>query len=132
MWALAGNLSDLAVASFQYDILLCSENLVSDMGHMSELLVPGFAYPVLLSWGRMPRARGMEAYERDGYRAFRQPKFECRCCKMQFFMVCGARQNLYAFSLYRNPDLDEKKRKEKEKCLFKLKTFDITMSTYIS
>ena len=25
-----------------------------------------------------------------------------------------------------------KKRKEKKKCLFKLKTFDITMSTYIS
>ena len=39
---LAGNLSDLTVASPQYDILLCSETLVSDMGHMSELLVPGF------------------------------------------------------------------------------------------
>ena len=28
---LAGNLSDLAVASSQYDILLCSETLVSDI-----------------------------------------------------------------------------------------------------
>ena len=40
---LAGNLSDLTVASSQYDILLCSETLVSDMRHVSELLVPGFA-----------------------------------------------------------------------------------------
>ena len=31
----AGNLSDLTVASSQYDILLCSETLVSDMHHMS-------------------------------------------------------------------------------------------------
>ena len=37
---LAGNLSDLNVASSQYDILLCSETLVSDMSHLSELLVP--------------------------------------------------------------------------------------------
>ena len=37
---LAGNLSDLTVASSQYDILLCSETLVSDIRHVSELLVP--------------------------------------------------------------------------------------------
>ena len=37
---LAGNLSDLTVASSQYDILLCSETLVSDMRHVSEVLVP--------------------------------------------------------------------------------------------
>ena len=76
---LAGNLSDLTVASSQYDILLCSETLVSDMRHMPKLLVPGFGRPVLLCRGRLPRARGMAAYERDGYGAFRQPKFECGC-----------------------------------------------------
>ena len=37
---LSGNLSDLAVASSQYDILLCSETLVSYLRHVSELLVP--------------------------------------------------------------------------------------------
>ena len=37
---LAGNRSGLTVASSQYDILLCSETLVSDMSHVSELLVP--------------------------------------------------------------------------------------------
>ena len=34
--------------SSQFDILLCSETLVSDMRHVSELLVPGFGRPVVL------------------------------------------------------------------------------------
>ena len=44
---LDGDLSDLTVASFQYDILFCSETLSSDMRHVSELLSPGFGRPVL-------------------------------------------------------------------------------------
>ena len=55
---LARNLSDLTVASSQYDILLCSETLVSDMRHVSEVLVPGFGRPVLLCQGKMPHAVG--------------------------------------------------------------------------
>ena len=90
----AGNLSDLTVALSQYDILLCSETLVSDMRHVSELLVPGFSLPVLLCWGKMPRARGMAAYVQDGYGAFHQLKFECGCCEMLVLGVSGVRQNL--------------------------------------
>ena len=45
---LAANLSDLTVALSQYDILLGSEALVSDMRHVSEVLVPSFCRPVLL------------------------------------------------------------------------------------
>ena len=41
--SLAGNHSDLTVASSQYHILLCSETLVSDMRHVSEVMVPGFS-----------------------------------------------------------------------------------------
>ena len=96
------------VASSQYDILLCSETLVSDMRHVSEVLVPGFGRPLLLYRGKMPRARGMAAYVRDGYGEFRQPKFNCGCCKMLVFRVCGMRQNLYVYSLYRNRDLDNR------------------------
>ena len=59
---LAGNLGDLTVATSQHDILLCSETLVSDMRHVSELLVPGFGCIVLLCRGKMPQARGMAAY----------------------------------------------------------------------
>ena len=105
---LAGNLSDLTVASPRYGMLLCSETLVSDMRHVSEFLVVAFSRPVLLCQGRMPLVRGMAAYVRDGYGAFRQPKFECGCCEMLVFRVCGARQNLYVFSLYRNPDVDDR------------------------
>ena len=49
----------------------------------------------------------MVAYVQDGYGAFRQLKFQCGCCEMLFFRVCGVRQNLYVYSLYRNPDLDD-------------------------
>ena len=102
MRGLAGNLRDLTVASSQYDIQLCSEILVSDMSHVSNVLVPGFCRPVLLCRGKMPRARGMATYVQDGYGAFRQPIFECGCCEMLVFMVCGVRRNLYVSSLYRN------------------------------
>ena len=56
----------------------------------------------------MPRARGMAAYVRDGFGAFQQPEFECVCCEMMVRMVCGMRQNLYLYSLYHNPDLDNR------------------------
>ena len=108
---LARNLSDLTVASSQYDILFCSETLVSDM---PQLLVPGFGLPVLLCPGKMPRAHGMAAYVRPKFECayvrpkFSQPKFECGCCEMLFFNVCGVRQNLYVYSLYRNPDVDDR------------------------
>ena len=47
---------------------------------------------------------------RDGYNyeAFRQPKFECGCCEMVAFKVCGVRQNCYVFRLYRNPVMDDR------------------------
>ena len=81
------------MASSQYDILLGSETYVSDMRHVPEVLVPGFCRPVLLGRGKMPLAHGMAAYIRDGYGAFRQPKFECGYCEMLAFMVCSGRQN---------------------------------------
>ena len=71
---LAGNLSDLTVASSQYDILLCSETLVSDSRHVSELLVPGFGCPVLCR-GRMPRPEGWwHTYKMD-MEHFANPSF---------------------------------------------------------
>ena len=97
---LAGNLSDLTMTSSQYDILLCSETLVSDMRHVSEVLVPSFCRPLLLYRGKMPRARGMAAYVRAGYGAFHQSKFKCGCCEMLVVRVFGARQNLCVQSLF--------------------------------
>ena len=97
VWGLSKNLSDVTVASSQYDLLLCSETLVSKRRHISELLVPGFGRPVLLCRDGMPRVSGMAAYVRDEYGA---------CCQSKF--DCVARQNFYVFSLYRNPDLDDR------------------------
>ena len=81
------------------------------MGHLSELLVPGFGRPVLCR-GRMPRARWMVVYVQDEYGKFRQPKFECGCCAMSVFIVYDVtgdvRQNLNVFNLYRNPVLDNR------------------------
>ena len=74
MRGLVGNLSDLTVVSSQ-DILLYSETLVSYMRHVSEIQISGFGGPVLSCRDKMPRARGMATYVRDGYGAFRQPKF---------------------------------------------------------
>ena len=104
---LSKNLSDMIVASSQYD-LSCSETQVLDRSHISELLVPGICRPVLLCQDGMLLARGRAAYVRDGYGAFCQPKFECGCCKMLVFRVCGSRQNFYMFCLYHNPDLDDR------------------------
>ena len=98
---LAGNHSDLTVASSQHDILLCSETLVSDMRHVSEILVPGFGRTVLLCRGKMPRPEGwLHAYEMvtDG----------CVWFLLLVFRVCGVRQKLYVYSLHRNPDLDDR------------------------
>ena len=50
----------------------------------------------------------MVACVRDCLGAFRQPKFECGCCEILFFKVCGVRENLYVLSLYRNPNLDDR------------------------
>ena len=68
------NLSDLTVASSQYDLLLCS-----DGRHISELLVPVFGRLALACRNGLLRASGMAAYVRDEYGIFRQPKLECGC-----------------------------------------------------
>ena len=89
---LAENLSDPTVASSQYDILLWSETLVSDMCHASENL----------DSGALSCCAGIDASgPRDGCIRGRWLRsiFECGCCKMLVFRVCGVRQNLYVFSL---------------------------------
>ena len=45
VWGLSKKMSDVTVASSQYDLLLCSDTLVSDRLHISEFLVPGFGCP---------------------------------------------------------------------------------------
>ena len=100
-------LNDLIASSRQYDILLCSETLVSGMRHVSEVLIPGFKKPVLLQRNAIPRAQGMAVYIRKDFPASRKPNFECRCHEVQVVKVCGKTNNFYIFSIYRNPDADD-------------------------
>ena len=39
---------------------------------------------------------------------FANPNLGLGCCEMLVFSVCGVRQNLYVYSLYRNPDIDDR------------------------
>ena len=102
---LSGNLSDLISAPSRYDVLF----VFRDFGirYASRIRCCWFLIwlPSLVQC-RMPRARGMAACVRDGYREFRQPRFECGCCEMPFFEVCGGRQNFFVSGLYRSPDVD--------------------------
>ena len=98
VWGLAGTLSDPTVASYQYDILLCSETLVSDVRHVSELLVPRFGSPVLCR-GMMPLVRGMGAYVRDAWlQSISQPKFECGCVMLVLGFV--VRDRIFMCSVF--------------------------------
>ena len=105
---LARNLSDLTVASSQYDILLCSETLVSDMRHVSEALVPGLGRPVLLCGAKCLGPVGWLHTFQMVTDHFPNPNLSVVVAKMLVFRVCGMRQNLYVYSLYRNPDLDDR------------------------
>ena len=101
------NIKDLAMASKQSDIVFCSETLVSNLRHTSELLMPGFKRPMLLKRNSIPRALGMAIYVREGFSASRNHSAECGCHEVQVMKVCGKRHNFYLFSIYRNPDLDD-------------------------
>ena len=84
---LARNLSDMTVASSQYDILLCSETLVSDSRHVSELLVPGFGRPVLLCLGRCHRPEGWQRTYEMVMERFANPSLSvvvAKCCFLGF------------------------------------------------
>ena len=93
----------------RYKVVNIFDNPAPGLGQASYIRVAGsWIWSSSIVVSGMPRASGMAAYVRDGYGAFREPKFECGCCEMLVFRVCGARQNFYVFSLFRNPDLDDR------------------------
>ena len=101
------NKKDLDLAAEKFDIVFCSETLVSDLRHISELLVPGFKKPTLVKRNAILRARGMALYIRDGFSASHKPMYECKCHETLVAKVSGRLINLYIFGSYRNPDLDD-------------------------
>ena len=104
---LYGNLHNLIVASKGFDILFCSETLVSNFRHISELAIPGFKRPVLFKRNEINRAQGMALYTRSGCSASHKATFESGCHEVQIIKVCGKHNNFYLFSVCRNPDADD-------------------------
>ena len=101
------NLNDLQISSQNYDIILCSETLVSNNRHVSEVLLPDFNKPTLLRRDSRPRVRGLAVYIRAGFSATVRKENVCNCHEIQLIRVCSRSNNFYIFSLYRNPDLDD-------------------------
>ena len=95
---LVGNLSYLTVASSQYNILLCSETLVSDCWF------PDLVALSCAGEGCLGPKGWLHMYAMD-MEHFANPSLSVVVAKCCFFLVCGVRQNFYVFSLYRNPDL---------------------------
>ena len=104
---LHANLNDLMVSSRQFDILFCSETLVSNLRAPKELLIPGFKQPHLLKQNDRRRDQGMAAYIRKGFPASQKTNYECDCHEVLVLKVCGKHSNFYLFSIYRNPDADD-------------------------
>lgn len=104
---LFGNRKELKATSTQYDLVLCSETIVSDYRHSAELLLPDFNKPWLIRRDAQPRARGMSVYVRSGFTASRQKDAECGCHEVMVIRVCSQYKNFYIFSCYRNPDLND-------------------------
>ena len=63
----------------QYDVILCSETLVSNRRSVSELLLPNFDKPKLVLRDLRPRVRGLATYVRTGYTASVRSDFTCNC-----------------------------------------------------
>ena len=104
---LHANLHDLIAASRQFDVVFCSETLVSNFRSPKELLIPGFKQPQLLMRNQRERGQGMAVYIRNGFPASRKAIYECQCHEVLVLKVSGKHHNYYLFSIYRNPDAND-------------------------
>ena len=104
---LYNNIKDLQIACHKHDIILCSETLVSNCCHVSEISLPGFNNPTLLLRDSKPRIRGLATYIRSEFSAANKEENVCTCHEFQVIRICSNNNNFYIFSLYRNPDLDD-------------------------
>ncbi len=104
---LFANLNDVSVVSQCHDVIFCSETLVSDYRHDSELLIPGFSKPLFIRRNVAKRRRGMSVHIREGFSAHRKTKYECACHETIAIRVCAQLQNFYILGSYRNPDSDD-------------------------
>ena len=101
------NISELSLVARDFDILVCSETLVTSRRHSSEIAISGFSSPLLRLADSGPGVRGMAVYTRNGFPSSRQRRYECDCCQMTIIRVCGSQLNTYVFGLYRSPSVND-------------------------
>ena len=104
---LHSNLKDLAVASRNSDVVLCTETLVSERRHLCEVTISRFTPPRLILKNSIPDARGLALYVRRVFLAFRQSRLECKCHEVVVVRICSRHHNFYILCLYRNPHHDD-------------------------
>ena len=104
---LAGNLSDLTVASSQYDVLFCSETLVSYTCHVSELLVPRSVALSCCVGARCLRPVGWRHKYEMVTEHFANPNFGVVVSKCKF-LGFAVWDRTFMCSLYHNTDRDER------------------------
>ena len=80
---------------------------MSQMRHISELLIPGYKKSILLRCDAIPTASGMALHSKNGFSATHKANYECGYHEMQVVKVCGKHNNFYISSIYRNSDLDD-------------------------
>ena len=103
---LHGNFRAVNGASSGFDIMLFAETKVSTHRHDAEIRVNGFS-SFHKRKGTTPDGQGMAVYIRDGFRAYRQPQYECSCHEVCVLRICGRVSNFYVYSFYRNPHHDD-------------------------
>ena len=100
---------DLQIACHKYDIILCSETLVSNRRHISEISLPGFNNPTLLLRDSRPRIRGLATYIRSGFSAAIKKENVCTYHEFHVIRVCSRSNNFWLrwFDLQLSPDFHE-------------------------
>ena len=103
------NFSDLQIASRDYDIIFCSETMVTSRRHVSELLIPGFNNPTLLL--KSDGKQGLVTYIRNGFSASLRNDLTCKCPnvrhEIQLVKIGSRTHNFYVFNIYRSPSAND-------------------------
>ena len=97
---LKANLDDLSVASANFDMICCTETLVSSFRHKSELIIPNFNCPILFRRNEITRSWGLCVYARIGFTACRISQYECNCHEVLIIRVCPRSKNYLFFGLW--------------------------------
>ena len=67
--------------------------------HIFDLIIAGFSRPMQLLKDEVERFRGLAAYVRHGFSAYRQRNYKCGCCEVILVRICSSSHNFYVFGV---------------------------------